>query len=86
MKKAAKKKAKISSGEENKPESGSIEASEKRKGKRPAIEESDDNPRHDHNSTSGFDSVFYSRSKRERGSGMSGGQGYTSRGGFGRRG
>lgn len=41
---------------------------------------------HETHPAKGFVSIYYSRVKRERGSGMYGGQGYTSRGGYGRRG
>lgn len=42
--------------------------------------------KHEQHPAKGFEPVYYSRVKRERGSGMYGGQGYTSRGGYGRRG
>jgi hypothetical protein len=56
------------------------------KAKKAESSNEDEQLKHKHHPATGFDSVFYSRGKRERGSGMQGGQGYSSRGGFGRRG
>ncbi len=59
--------------------------------KKPDTEEDRLNPsqeesKHEHHQAKGHESVYYSRVKRERGAGIFGGQGYTSRGGYGRRG